>query len=401
VNIKRLHSKGLLNDPLRKKRLLIDVSHIAKFDHRTGIQRVVREIVKALYKCKSNAYEVIAIEMNSGAIRRASEWLQTLECIDSNDKFQRNEKAELSLQNDDILLMIDSSWEKWEKYDSILSTAKKNHVKIFTVIYDILMLNLPSGNFGAGSKGWFEKWLMKAITISDGLVCISHATAKELKKYISTNISKSIRPPIGYWHLGSDFSRNNRVVIDNNILGSLKQKSFLLMVGTIEPRKNHALALEIMEYLWDRGNEICLCIAGKKGWMVDELVEKIKMHKMIGNKLFYYDELDDGYLTLLYKKAEGLLLLSKGEGFGLPLVEAANHGTPIICSDLPVFREIAGDFATYMPLNGVIQIAKKLEVWQKRKDNGELPDTAAMPRLSWDQSAEALINVLLDQKWMT
>ena len=90
-----------------------------------------------------------------------------------------------------------------------------------------------------------------------------------------------------------------------------------------------------------------------------------------------------------------LLFLSKGEGFGLPLVEAANHGIPILCSDLPVFKEIAGEYATYLAIENKEALVEQIKNWWKNHNEGKLPDTGYMPRLSWKQSAETLLDLML------
>ena len=172
------------------------------------------------------------------------------------------------------------------------------------------------------------------------------------------------------------------------------------MVGTIEPRKSHALALDAMERLWAQGHELCLCIAGKEGWMVKELMEKLRSHPLAGSKLFLMEHPTDDEIDCLYAKASGLLFLSKGEGFGLPLVEAANHGTPIICSNIPVCHEIAGDFATYVSIENAGLLARELAAWWDRKLAQQLPDTSKMPRLTWEESTNALLNVVFDNNWM-
>jgi len=102
---------------------------------------------------------------------------------------------------------------------------------------------------------------------------------------------------------------------------------------------------------------------GGKAGMVSDLMDRLRGHPMRGTRLFVLDAPSDQDVSFLYGHAAGLLYLSKGEGFGLPLLEAANHGTPIICSDIPVFHEIAGDFATYV-------VNRDPASWQKRSPPG-------------------------------
>jgi glycosyltransferase involved in cell wall biosynthesis len=107
----------------------------------------------------------------------------------------------------------------------------------------------------------------------------------------------------------------------------------------------------------------------------------------------------DDEIAYLYENASALLFLSKGEGFGLPLVEAASRGTRILCSDLPVFHEIAGDAATYVTSDTAEGLAEEIAAWWVRFKDGLVPHSKNMSRLTWEQSAEKLLDVVIDGSW--
>ena len=134
--------------------------------------------------------------------------------------------------------------------------------------------------------------------------------------------------------------------------------------------------------------------------MVTDLIERLHNHPMKEKRLFVFDAPSDQDVGFLYRHAAGLLLLSKGEGFGLPLIEAANHGIPIICSDIPVFREIAGDFAFYVDSRDSAFVAAGIDACWKARQAGTLVDTRNMPRLTWEQSSLSLLNVVFDNSWL-
>jgi glycosyltransferase involved in cell wall biosynthesis len=300
----------------------------------------------------------------------------------------------------DVLLMLDSSWARFREFFPVFERARGAGIPIYTVVYDLLPLTLPPGNFVEGGREWFNNWFDDAVSASDGLVCISKATADDVINYVSSMPKLASGLKIGYWHLGSDFSSTYMEGTPSAKTTEMASLPYLVMIGTIEPRKNHALALSAMEKLWEAGHELSLCIAGKEGWMVGELMERLRNHPLLGRRLFLIEGPSDSDIDFLYKNAAGLLFLSKGEGFGLPLVEAANHGIPIVCSDIPVLHEIAGQFATYVTLTDVASIATDLSTWWKNHNGGDLPNTSKMPRLSWEESAEALMDVVLDNNWL-
>ena len=384
----------------KKSRLIIDVSHIAQKDHKTGIQRVVKEIVRALYCSEKIEVEPVAVELVNGSIKIAEDWLQSQNLLVPTESEILKDNILIEFRPGDVLLMLDSSWERYREFFPVFEQARLKYVPIYTAIYDILPLVLPPGNFVEGGREWFENWFQAAASVSDGLVCISQTVADDVVNYLDSLKDLPYRPKIGYWHLGSNFEN---IAERDNLSQStfaLASHSYLLMIGTIEPRKNHALALEAMEKLWEEGHDLELCIVGKEGWMADELMERLRNHPLAEKKLFLFEGPNDADLLSLYTNASGLLFLSKGEGFGLPLVEASHHGIPIICSDIPVFHEICGDFATYVNNGNSDKLVKDLKDWWNRKQGEQLPDTKLMSRLSWEQSSIMLLQVLINNNWM-
>ena len=102
-----------------------------------------------------------------------------------------------------------------------------------------------------------------------------------------------------------------------------------------------------MEQLWADGVDANLAIIGHQGWNTDDLAKRIQEHPEHNQRLFWLPGVSDEMLEEVYRAAHVLLAASEGEGFGLPLIEAARHGLPIIARDIPVFREVAGEQAYY------------------------------------------------------
>ena len=121
---------------------------------------------------------------------------------------------------------------------------------------------------------------------------------------------------------------------------------WFVILGTIEPRKNHALLLR----LWQEGlvpNDAHLLICGARGWnnaaVFDTLDRGIpRVHELPG--------LPDGAIAVLLKGSAGMLFPSLAEGYGLPPAEAAALGVPLLCNDLKVLREVVGDIPVYAPV---------------------------------------------------
>ena len=382
-----------------RRRLLVDVSHIAAKDHQTGIQRVVKRIVGELYCSDRPGFEPVAVELARDGLRPARGWLGAQGLLAPQEAAPTDGTAMLAFAPGDVLLMLDSSWQRYREFHPVFERARAARVPVYTAVYDLLPLVLPPGNFVEGGKEWFEGWFRDALAQSDGLVCISRSVAQSVLDYARGAPGLARVPRVGWWHLGGDLAAP-RAGAPDAAVAALAPGRALAMVGTIEPRKSHAVALAAMERLWARGADLALCIAGREGWMVEELMRTLRGHPLLGERLFLFEQASDAAIDELYARAAGALCLSKGEGFGLPLVEAANHGTPILCSDIPVFREIAGEYATYVSHEEPETLARQLEQWVEARAAGALPDTRGMPRLTWERSAEALLEVVLDNRWL-
>jgi glycosyltransferase involved in cell wall biosynthesis len=379
-----------------RPRIVIDASHIANSDHGTGIPRVMRETVKVAYCEKVPGFDAVAVRRLNDDLVQANAWLATQGLL-LPFEHTADQAVTVRLRPGDHLLMLDSSWAEYDQFAGIFAKARASRVPITTAVYDLLPLLLNEEDVFPGGKPWFERWLATAINTSDNLVCISRAVADELIQHIMTHGlgRKGLR--IGYWHLGSSFPQFDS---DSFATSSPKMhRPYALMVGTIEPRKNHFKALDAFERLWNNGSDLALVIAGRTGWLVDDFVARVKNSPQLNKKLFFRENICDAEIAELYRGAEALLFVSKGEGFGLPLVEAAHYGIPVICSDIPVFREIAGDHATYLDIKDADTIASGIADWQARKANGRIPLSTHIPRLTWAESANELFNVIRNNKW--
>ena len=123
-----------------------------------------------------------------------------------------------------------------------------------------------------------------------------------------------------------------------------------LVVGTIEPRKNHSFILDVFEELWDQGRQDKLVIIGRIGWKCDQVIARMQSHPELEHKLFFFADASDDELLYSYRNSQGLIFASYVEGFGLPIVEAMASKLRVFCSEIPVFREVGGTYPSYFAL---------------------------------------------------
>jgi glycosyltransferase involved in cell wall biosynthesis len=369
----------------RKARLYIDCSYLTTSDSETGIARVVKNIIRQAYlQCPSDV-EPVAVCLTGSQLCRATGVETALGLLPSDG-------TDCDLQPGDVLLMLDSSWAQIDSFAAVFEAARIAGVPILTVVYDLLPLSLPPACIVPGGAEWFRSWFIKAAKVSSGLITISASMAEEIRSCLQ-ECPEIPRPPVvEHWHLGADFGKPADAPQATVTPPAL---DFLLMVGTIEPRKCHAMALAAMELLWEDGlDSLGLFIAGKQGWLVDDLMAKLRGHGRLGRQLFLQEAPADADIAALYKSARGLLFLSRGEGFGLPLVEAAHFETPILCSRLPVFQEIAGEHACYVNDDSPARLAEDIKTWHGQMTAGRVIPSKGMRRLTWAESYRQLHHVI-------
>ncbi|MCB1933048.1 MAG: glycosyltransferase family 4 protein [Candidatus Accumulibacter sp.] len=130
---------------------------------------------------------------------------------------------------------------------------------------------------------------------------------------------------------------------------------FFVILGTIEPRKNHWLLLQVWRQLIERlgAGAPRLVVIGQRGWECENVVDLLERCEPLRGHVFEQPGCSDAELAWYLQHAQGLLFPSFSEGYGMPLVEALIHRLPVIASDLSAFREIAGNIPEYLdPLDG-------------------------------------------------
>jgi glycosyltransferase involved in cell wall biosynthesis len=245
----------------------------------------------------------------------------------------------------------------------------------------------------------FDKWL-RVIVQTDGALCISRTVADDLAKWIDDCAPQRLQPfKIGVFHIGADIENSIPTLGLNSeatqVLKTLGSRPSFLMVGTLEPRKGHAQSLDAFERLWAEGFDVNLVIVGKCGWDVDTLTKHLRNHPEFGERLFWLEGISDEYLEKVYAACSCLIAASEGEGFGLPLIEAARHKLPILARDISVFREVAGTHVFYFSGLEAVQLENAVKQWLVLFREHKHPRSDNLQWLTWKQSARQLVDSLL------
>lgn len=224
--------------------------------------------------------------------------------------------------------------------------------KISVMIHDMIPLDYPQFT-KAGIPDQFRRRMMAVAKAADRVICNSADTQARVQTYFAEwgSTADTIVAHLGVEPMTPKCS----VEIDS--------KSFVVL-GTIEPRKNHETLFQAWEKLAAELPEDQmpkLHVVGKRGWNNQQVFAFLDRSPLMGKHIFEHADFGDDALASLIAQSAALLFPSHAEGFGLPALEAAQLGVPVICSDLPVFHEILGGAATFLPKDDPARWAQSVQ----------------------------------------
>lgn len=381
----------------RRRQMLLDVSDLVGHDAPAGIQRVVRAIVMHCLQNPPPGWHVepVYATMDEDGYRYARRF--TCRFLGIPEEWAVDEPVEA--YQGDVFLGLDLQPSVVPRQVDVLREWHRRGVGVHFVVYDLVPVLMPDV-FPEGAKTGHHRWL-ETVTQFDSAVCISRAVADEVEAWLKSYGPKRERPFALHWfHLGGDTQSSvptlGMPAEAQGVLNVLAARPSFLCVSTLEPRKGQRQLLSAFEDLWEGGMDVNLVLVGKQGWMVGDLVERMHSHPELGKRLFWLAGISDDYLDEIYVASSCLIAASEGEGFGLPLIEAAQHQVPIIARDLPVFREVAGEHAFYFADDNDPQVlAQAVEAWLALDRAGKAPRSDTMHWLTWAQSANSLLDCVL------
>jgi glycosyltransferase involved in cell wall biosynthesis len=386
------------------RQLLVDVTNIVRNDLGTGIERVVRMQLLELLRQPASGFRVEPVYLSDQGGRVHYRYAQQYACKLLGIAPVTHGDTAIDVNPGDVFYAPD--YAPAATIDAaqagIYSQWRARGVSVNFLIHDLLPVLQPQF-FPPGADSGHAAWLACIAANTDRLVCISAAVADEMASWMAAHAPALPPPPRHVVHHGADIGAPVAPApdMDNPLLAQLRAAPSFLMVGTIEPRKGHLQALAAFEQLWHDGEEVNLVIVGNEGWKplaqaerrtIPHTVERLANHPQLGKRLFWLTGIDDAMLQQVYRASACLLAASEGEGFGLPLIEAAHYGLPLMARDIPVFREVAADAAYYFSASDASALAAAVRAWLALE--GAHPASSGMPRQTWSANAAALLAVL-------
>jgi glycosyltransferase involved in cell wall biosynthesis len=400
-------------DALAPRQLLVDVTAISRHDLKTGIERVVRAQLLALLRQRTPGWRVEPVYLSEEGghwhyryARRYALGLLGLDAGELTDPRADVNAGDAFYSADSAPAMMMAAARQ-----GLYAQWRARGVGVHFLVHDLLPVLRPEF-FPLGAADGHAAWLAAIVTEADSVISISDAVRQELRAWIATRADLQARQPrLSVLHHGADFEQApvraaaSADPADQARLAQLRRVPTFLMVGTIEPRKGHLQALAAFDLLWQQGVEVNLAIVGHEGWTalptaerrtIPQIVERLQQHPQRERQLFWLRGIDDNLLQQVYQASDCLLMASEGEGYGLPLIEAAHHSLPVLARDIPVFREVAQAHASYFSGLDAATLADAIRHWLAQQQAGAAPASAGMQRLSWLENTARLLTLLDD-----
>lgn len=261
-------------------------------------------------------------------------------------------KSRVVFSPEDVLLTLGAPWAT-DFHNEIVRYVKKRFcIYYFQVFYDIIPLNAPEF-VASGLVPPFSSSMSALITHADHIFSISQFSANELRD-ACVRLNR-VCPPISIVQMGGTIQHSDtssvqaKSIVSDRIPSHIK--SFVLCVGTLEPRKNHILLYDLWKRLLQQNDpqEVpYLILVGRFGWHMEDLRRIFESSGYLDGKIIHLENVSNPELDNLYLNCLFTIFPSKYEGWGLPISESFQHGKVCVCSNVTSMPEAGGPWAIYI-----------------------------------------------------
>lgn len=266
-------------------------------------------------------------------------------------------------------------------------------IKSIPTIHDIGYLQYQD-QFTKKDLYQLVNWTKNSLQLATHIVAVSQFTKKELQKEYKIPPKK-----ISIVYNGINSPKKVSTVEIQQVLKKFKiTQPYFLALGTLKPNKNYPFLIKsFSNFLKDqntKGLSHQLVIAGKKGWLFDDIQKVLKKLK-IKNEVIFTDYISEKEKDCLYSQAISLVIPSTYEGFGIPAIEAQIRRCPVIASNIPSLSEVLGNSALFInpqqesTLTDAFKKITQKTIRSKLIKDGFINAT----KYTWDNSAKQLISV--------
>lgn len=296
----------------------------------------------------------------------------------------------------DLFLLPDAYWTKRHVWDAV-DYARANGAMVATLLYDLIPLTHPEF-VGHRRRDSFLLYLKNVACRSDLIVAISDTVRDQVSQMLPEICEGGTHcHDVRYFELGAELADLKGHVRDKvvDLFSPASAATPYLMVATFDPRKNHRYLLQAFDLLWEQNPEVKLCLAGRVGWMCEDILVQLERHPKRDQQLFVFHDLSDVELQHCYSSARGVIFPSIVEGFGLPIVESLWHGQKTFASDTPIHREVGRGDCSYFDLAEPQSLVTSIQDWERQLGQGR-PHLPIRQPIQWSESNQQLFCHCLD-----
>ena len=301
----------------------------------------------------------------------------------------------------DILLVLGSPWFQSSYADLIRKARDENGVRFALLVYDLIPLRRPEW-CDANLVKHFRSWFDAVLPLTDIVLTISKASAGDILLHAAA-ASLTLHAPPQVIQVGTGFSSMSAVATfdpppRDPFLPAVD--SYVLIVSTIEARKNHLLLFRVWRRLLDekRAEDVpTLVIAGRIGWLVADLMQQLRNAAYLGGKIVLVEAPSDQELRQLYEGCLFTVFPSFYEGWGLPVTESLAFGRPCVISRSTSLPEAGGTLARYFDpddLNEAYRIIRATIEDREGLKNWQADVVRDFRPVTWDASARSVLACL-------
>jgi len=258
------------------------------------------------------------------------------------------------------------------------------YVNSWTIVHDIIPIIFPEYFAGSSSKK-FKFLFNLLIKFRRKMLFNSETTYKDVCNIYRQQFNKNII----YAGLNNykKQSTQSNLLTDKNFVN----EDFILSVSTLEPRKNYVNSITAFYEFSKKYREFKYYIVGKKGWMFDDIQETIKKYNL-EEKVVLLNYVNNETLNELYKHCKFFVLVSKYEGFGLPVLEAYSYGKKLLISNIPAFIELNLNNTIYVNPDDIDEIVGGMQSILELKT--EQIKNEIIQKYSWENVARLTLKYL-------
>ena len=291
---------------------------------------------------------------------------------------------------DDVLFIGGLGWDVVNCAALALIKARTGF-KIATIIYD--MIPIKHREFlGGNPKDYFWNYFLHMANLSDHSFCISKCTEADFITFCAESGYPAPRTSILYLGANVPAKADSAEIGDSNLVERLNKGRYALSVGTFEIRKNYKLILSLWpELVEDPNFDLDLVLVGMPGWCVDDIISEMEASPLFNRRIFWFKGLSDAGLSWLYDNCQVFLFPSLYEGWGLPVVEALQHGRPAIVSNRGSTPEAGMGLATIVDPDDREGWVREIRRYAT-PGRSEVLGSVELP--TWDGAATAVIDTL-------